>query len=47
MFLSFRKTKETKYTSVQISKKLKGQPFHCQKCVDQNICDVGEITENH
>ena len=35
MFLLFRKNKETKYISVQISKKLKGPPFHCQKCVDQ------------
>ena len=35
MFLSFRKNKETKYISVQISKKLKGLPFHCKKCVVQ------------
>ena len=35
MFLSFRKNKETKCISAQISKKLKGPPFHCQKCVDQ------------
>ena len=36
MFLSFRKNKETKCISVQISKKkLKRPSFHCQKCVDQ------------
>ena len=41
MFPSFRKNKETKFISVQISKKkkkkkkIKKPPFHCQKCVDQ------------
>ena len=43
MFLSFRKDKEPKCISVQIEKKLKGPPFHFQKCVYQNICDVVEI----
>ena len=38
IFLSFRKNKETKCISLQISKKKKkvdGPQFHCQKCVDQ------------
>ena len=46
MFLSFRKNKEPKCISVQIEKKLKGPPFHFQKCVDQNICDIVEIPKN-
>ena len=35
IFLSFRKKKEKKCISVQISKILKGPSFHCQKYVDQ------------
>ena len=35
MFLSFRKNKETKCISVQISKKFKRIAVHCQKYVDK------------
>ena len=45
MFLPFRNNKEAKYPC-KLKNKLKGPPLHVQKCVDQNICDVVEITEN-
>ena len=35
IFLSFRKNKEIKCISVQISNHFKGPSFHCQKFVDQ------------
>ena len=47
MFLSFRKNKETKCIyPCKFQKNLKGSPFDFQKCVDQNICDIVEITKN-
>ena len=52
MFLSFRKNKETKFISVQISKKkkkkkkLKSHRFIVKNVLIKNICDVVEIAKN-
>ena len=47
MFLSFRKNKETKFISVQISKKkLKSRGFIVKNVLIKNICDVVEIAKN-
>ena len=40
MFLSFRKNKETKCISLQISKKFKRPQFLCQNAYIKNICEV-------
>ena len=47
IFLSFRENKSTKCIFREnFFKNLKGPSFHCQKCVDKNICNVVELPKN-
>ena len=47
MFLSFRKNRETKYISVQISKKFQRASVSLLKmCKIKNICNVVEFPKN-
>ena len=45
-FFHLQKIKKQNAYPCKLKKKLKGPLFNFQKCVDQNICDVVEITKN-